>query len=509
MQSMLHDRSSEKFKDQEHVFPDFFADLNLDQVINAITKPKQDYSLKPIFFTLLHDVESVEYRQKIFMDLENPQLLATIKLFADEMAIVRRNLNQANSSYYRFHREGWFLEAVNVYCGALETLGKELSSAKLGSDALKAFIKDLTDYLNTSQFVELSSTASKIEKDLSEINYSIVIKNLTVRVGKYEQEIDYSTEVERTFEKFKQKEVHNYRTELIETSGMNHVTAQILRGVSKLFPEIFLELTSFYQTHNNFINEGIQNFDREIQFFVAYLDFISKFKSQKLAFCYPTVSTSDKHILAEDSFDIALANKCYYESTAVVTNDFSLVNNERVIVISGPNQGGKTTFARMFGQLHYLASLGCPVPGRTASLFLFDQILTHFEAEEDIRNLRGKLKDDLVRIHDILEHATPNSIIIMNEIFTSTTLQDAVFLSKKIFEKILELDALGVCVSFIDELSTLSEKTVSMVSTIVPENPAQRTFKIIRKRADGLSYAISIAEKHHLTYSKITERIAQ
>ncbi|GAK54187.1 DNA mismatch repair protein MutS domain protein [Candidatus Moduliflexus flocculans] len=339
------------------------------------------------------------------------------------------------------------------------------------------------------------------------MRYCVLINGNSIKVRQYASESDYSAEVEQTFEKFKQGAVKNYAVKFRSEAEMNHVEAQILDAVVRLYPDIFGHLDQYCEEHRDYVDEKIGAFDREIQFYLSYLEFIAVFKRAGLNFCYPRMSEDHKEIYNYDGFDLALANKLRLENAMVVCNDFFLNGQERIFIITGPNQGGKTTFARAFGQIHYLASLGCPVPGRDAQLFLFDRLFTHFEQEENLANLRGKLQDDLVRMREILKQATPNSIIIMNEVFTSTALKDAIFLIRKVMEQIMQLDALCACVTFLDELASLSETTVSMVSTIVPENPALRTYKVIRKHADGLAYAISIAEKYRLTYDALKERI--
>jgi DNA mismatch repair ATPase MutS len=396
---------------------------------------------------------------------------------------------------------------VEIYCDAVDDLVHDLTLVDLKSRGFLVFRDYLTTYAKSSRFTSLRAVTKKLKAELATVKYCLLIRSNQVQVRRYESETDYSAEVEETFEKFKQGAVEDYRAEFPTGPDMNHVEAGILDLVARLYSDTFTAIDDYCARNSDYLDGTIGAFDREIQFYVAYLDFVARLKRTGLKFCYPQVSATDKEIYDYEGFDIALAYKLSTEKSSVVCNDFYLKGSERIFVVSGPNQGGKTTFARTFGQLHYLASIGCPVPGSEARLFLFDRLFTHFEREEDITNLHGKLQDDLVRIHRILDQATPNSLIIINEIFASTTVEDAIFLGKKIMEKIVQLDLLCVCVTFIDELASLSEKTVSVVSTIVPENPALRTFKIVRRPADGLAYAISIAEKYGLTYTRVKERI--
>jgi DNA mismatch repair protein MutS len=455
----------------------------------------------------LKDIGAIQYRHEIMQDLENPLLHEHVTSFARKMRTMRGHVAQAEKLYYKYQKEAWFLDAVEIYCDAVQCLVRDLSAADPKSRGLLGLRQYLTSYAGREEFNSLMAETKRLKADLSEVQYCVHIKGSTVRVRKYDSEVDYSEEVEETFQKFRQGAVEDYKVKFSDSVDMNHIEAKILDFVAELYRDLFSSLGRYCATNRNYLDRTVAAFDREIQFYLAYLEHAARFKRAGLQFCYPQISDDRREVRNCDGFDLALAHKLIGEKSSIVCNDFHLKGKERILVVSGPNQGGKTTFARSFGQLHYLASLGCPVPGREAQLFLCDKLFTHFEREEDIHTLRGKLDDDLVRIHDILRHATSNSIIIMNEIFTSTTLRDAIFLGKKIMQRVVDLDALCVWVTFVDELACLGEQVVSMVSTVVPENPALRTYKIVRRPADGLAYAMSIAEKYGLTHRRLSERV--
>ncbi|MFN2228710.1 MAG: DNA mismatch repair protein MutS, partial [Anaerolineae bacterium] len=89
--SILYDREDCATRETREI-PASFTDLNLDQIVDAITDSKEEYDLKPFFYSPLSDVETVRYRQEVAQDLEKDTVLESIRSFAEKMVRMRRHL---------------------------------------------------------------------------------------------------------------------------------------------------------------------------------------------------------------------------------------------------------------------------------------------------------------------------------------------------------------------------------------------------------------------------------
>ena len=487
--------------------PASFRDLNLDQVVAAALAGREEYDLETFFYTTLETPEEVGYRHEAFRDLQREDVHSAVTAFVERMRDVRRLLGVADKAYYPLSQQAWFLEAADAYCDAVTSLDSGLSEVEPSSQAFRRLADALAAYAGSPRFLSLQTDRTHLQAQLSAVEYCVAIDGSRVTVSYCESEPDLSVVVDETFARFKTGEPAAEFTPASRGREMDHVEAKVLELVARLFPEVFAALAQFRERCGDFIEPLVARFEREVQFYLAGLESAARLSKGGLPWSLPTVCEEPGHMEATAAYDLALAAALSYQSKEVVPNDVRLSPGEQIIVVTGPNQGGKTTFARTIGQLYHLASIGWLVPAQTAHVPLCDAVFSHFEREEDLETLSGKLEEDLQRVRFILENATDRSVVVMNESLTATALQDAVRLGATVIRRLIELGVHAVYVTFIDELAALAPQVVSMVGAVPPDDPAGRTYKVVRAPANGLAYAEALARKYGLAYGSLRARL--
>ncbi|MDX6740097.1 MutS-related protein [Actinocorallia sp. A-T 12471] len=446
----------------------------------------------------------VAARQAVFRALEDPALAAAARRFCAAASSARRRLDRVARTGHVPQAGRRLAELVADHAAAVEEFAAALRPAPPG---LTALAEDLAELVAAPSFTVPRDEARALLARLAEVRYDVLLRGDEITVVPCEpgQVPAFADRARAVFARFHGDGLADPPARPADDSSLDVVEAAVLDLVAEVHPSVFADVAAFHARHRAFLPEGLARLDRDLRFCLGYLDVLAPLRDAGLPVCYPDVSVTDRTFEAHDLYDLALAVE---RSGRVVPNDVTAGPGERVIVVSGPNQGGKTTLSRAFGQLHHLAGLGCPVPARRARVFLPDRVLTHYERAESLANPASRLQEEQARLRALLAEATGDSVVVLNEIFMSTTSSDALALSRPLLDTLLDRGVLCLWVTFLDELSRAHPSVVSMVAETEGED-ARRTYRIVRGVADGQSHARTLAERYGLTYEKLSLRLQE
>ena len=196
----------------------------------------------------------------------------------------------------------------------------------------------------------------------------------------------------------------------------------------------------------------------------------------------------------------------------IVTNDFVFDDEARIYVLTGPNRGGKSVITVAVGAAEAFCMLGLPVPAEKASISPVDGIYTHFPEGADDTIDKGRLGEECARLREIFDSATENSLVLLDESLSSTGSYEASYIASEILASFAAMRTRGIFSTHLHELAArvveINQKSKELgginIDTLVAGiEEGKRSFKIVRAKPDGKSYARDIADKYGLSFESI------
>ncbi|MBP5445858.1 MAG: DNA mismatch repair protein MutS [Acholeplasmatales bacterium] len=187
---------------------------------------------------------------------------------------------------------------------------------------------------------------------------------------------------------------------------------------------------------------------------------------------------------------------------AFVSNDFNINKNYNMLLITGPNMSGKSTYMRQLAITVIMAQIGCFVPCKSANLPIIDKIFTRIGAADDLVSGKSTFMVEMTEVNNALKEATKSSLILFDEIGRGTATYDGMALAQAIIEYVHEkIGSITLFSTHYHELTAL-DKTLKRLKNIhVSAKDDKNTLVFLHKVVDGptdKSYGINVAKLAHL-----------
>ena len=472
----------------------------------------REYDLVGAFFT--GDAAVIKNRQSLFASImKNPSLACFFEMLEENiknMSECRRNAVDANptseSVFYSFREFGFFTETIEAIC----RLGQDDVSSPLDPLYQKAkAIQEETWYQNAKLFTE------KLDDDLKNIQSVTIGINLNAQLKPIEAGI-VSVEskpivTNGLFDKLFAPRIQDKSmicfapigirdAKLSDSQGaalnihlycaLNEIMKSSLKKIKNILTQQFLHASDF-----------LLELENEVRFINIGIRYILQMQAKGLPVCNPEVS--DRYLIS-DLYNPYLSK--YMESGKIVRNRAFFDDVGRIHLVVGVNSGGKSVYMRSVGIAQILFQLGFPIPAKKAEMFVCDRVYTCFSSKiKD--NVGGRLENECKQIAAICKSASEKSMILLDEIFSSTNSYDACLLARKITEW---FSLRGCCVIYTTHIQNLIAQTgeinsasnvKSRVDTLVADYAGGNlTYKIDRKPYEFDSNSAEIFEKYGMGF---------
>ena len=445
-------------------FRNVLNDLNLSEIskLTNLTQKDMDYVLN-IMIDFKSTKEDIKVRYGVMRDfLRIPGFFEIFekqmnyfeaireKLFAAKRNMMRSTGDvSGETSFLNYNKITQACFFLSLTYKTIFNLYREFKRLDLKSPHLLKFNEFLVDLIENTQLKQLNEECAIFNDHVNEgvifdidMKLNSILRIISLRLYDFRYVKPVQTglfySVMRRFsveeKKEKNKSIYIEKT-FTQESRISSIDDAYLK--SSLEYQINLcarRLSAVYDT----LIDLFLNISGELIFYKYALNMIAYMRETGIPYCFAKFSddpddsanpansiNSGNCMEFKDLCDITLSTSLKNAEFSVVRNDYTLKETDGINIIVGANQSGKTTFLRTFGSALMFARAGLPVPAANAKITLFKNLYTHFQRyDEDLKN-EGQLDTELTEMEKIVYSADSDSIILMNESFSSTGLKDA------------------------------------------------------------------------------------
>lgn len=233
----------------------------------------------------------------------------------------------------------------------------------------------------------------------------------------------------------------------------------------------------------------------ELAFYVGALTLADRLGRAGVPLCVPDIAGGDAAaVLVDDLRDVALA----LAGAGDVVGDDLDGPEARLVLVTGANRGGKSTFLRAFGQAQLMGQAGALVAARRAALPRARHVVSHFRRGEDEGLRSGKLAEELARMSALVDHLAPGDLVLANESFASTDEREGSEIARQVLEPLLDAGVRVVLVTHLTDLAlgwSESPPAPTVFLRADPPSTAERPFRLRPGRPEPTSHGVELADR--------------